>query len=46
MSYIQPLLEAHDAHAVPSFLLDFYGRTEASCRRAPIALIDRFSRAC
>ncbi len=29
MRYIQPLLESHDAHAVPSFLLDFYGRTEA-----------------
>jgi 2-haloacid dehalogenase len=29
MRFIQPLLESHDAHAVPSFLLDFYGRTEA-----------------
>jgi 2-haloacid dehalogenase len=29
LGYIQPLLQSHDAHAVPSFLLDFYGRTEA-----------------
>ena len=28
MSYVKPLLAAHDAHAVDSFLLDFYGRTE------------------
>ncbi len=35
MSYIQPLLEAHDAHAVPSFLLDFYGRTESKLQAGP-----------
>lgn len=29
MGYIKPLLETHDAHAVDSFLLEFYGRTEA-----------------
>ncbi len=29
LGYFKPLLEAHDAHAVDSFLLDFYGRTEA-----------------
>ena len=28
MSYVKRLLAAHDAHAVDSFLLDFYGRTE------------------
>jgi len=35
MGYIQPLLESHDAHAVPSFLLDFYGRTEAKLQSGP-----------
>ncbi len=35
MSYIQPLLVAHDAHAVPSFLLDFYGRTESKLQAGP-----------
>ena len=35
MNYIQPLLEAHDAHAVPSFLLDFFGKTEAKLQTGP-----------
>ena len=35
MAYIQPLLESHDAHAVPSFLLDFFGRTEARLQSGP-----------
>lgn len=35
MSYIQPLLVAHDAHAVPSFLLDFYARTESKLQAGP-----------
>ncbi len=35
MSYIQPLLVAHDAHAVPSFLLDFFGRTESKLQAGP-----------
>ncbi len=30
LGYFRPLLETHDAHAVDSFLLDFYGRTEAN----------------
>jgi len=28
--YLTPLLESHDVHVVDSFLLDFYGRTEAA----------------
>ena len=35
MSYIKPLLEAHDAHAVDSFVLDFYGRTESKLQAGP-----------
>jgi 2-haloacid dehalogenase len=35
IGYIKPLLEAHDAHAVESFLLDFYGRTEAKLQAGP-----------
>ena len=35
IAYIQPLLELHDAHAVPSFLLDFFGRTEAKLEAGP-----------
>jgi 2-haloacid dehalogenase len=35
MSYIKPLLEAHDAHAVASFVLDFYGRTESKLQAGP-----------
>jgi 2-haloacid dehalogenase len=35
MGYIQPLLEAHDAHAVPSFVLDFFGKTEAKLQAGP-----------
>ena len=33
--YIKPLLEAHDAHAVDSFLLEFFGDTEARLQVGP-----------
>jgi 2-haloacid dehalogenase len=35
MGYLKPLLESHDAHSVDSFLLDFYGRTEAKLQAGP-----------
>jgi 2-haloacid dehalogenase len=35
IGYIQPLLKAHDAHAVANFLLDFYGRTESKLQAGP-----------
>jgi len=35
MGYLKPLLESHDAHSVDSFLLDFYGRTEAKLQDGP-----------
>ncbi len=47
MSYIQPLLEAHDAHAVAEFPARLLRRApKANCRPALIARIERSSKAC
>jgi 2-haloacid dehalogenase len=34
-AYLRPLIEAHDVHAVDDFLLEFFGRTEASLQAGP-----------